>query len=192
MCVTVCERLWRTPSFTAVALLTLALGIGANAAIYQLLDAIRIRTLPVNDPEQLVVAGAGRHHALVGRRTSVYPGADESAVGAPSRPPDTSSRAARVVQRRPAARSQHRASHGTRTLRQRRFLQGARRGRARRADVHRRRRSSRLRRSRRGGQLRLLAAIPRRRSSRDRTDAVTQRATGRSDRRRAPGFSGWK
>ena len=58
--VMVLRALRRTPSFTAVALLTLALGIGANTAIYQLLDAIRIRTLPVKDPEQLVVVRAGR------------------------------------------------------------------------------------------------------------------------------------
>jgi len=41
------------PSFTVVAVLSLALGIGANTAIFQLLDAVRLRTLPVKDPEQL-------------------------------------------------------------------------------------------------------------------------------------------
>jgi predicted permease len=44
----------RTPGFTAVAVLSLALGIGANMAIFQLLDAVRLRTLPVRSPEQLV------------------------------------------------------------------------------------------------------------------------------------------
>ena len=67
------RALRRTPSFTAVALLTLALGIGANTAIYQLLDAIRIRTLPVNDPEQLVVLELADTTRWVGRRASVYP-----------------------------------------------------------------------------------------------------------------------
>src|SRR5262245_44086167 len=43
-----------TPGFTAVALLSLALGVGANTAIFQLLDAVRLRTLPVDDPSQLV------------------------------------------------------------------------------------------------------------------------------------------
>jgi predicted permease len=44
----------RTPGFTAVALLSLTLGIGANTAIFQLLDAVRLRALPVKDPGQLV------------------------------------------------------------------------------------------------------------------------------------------
>jgi predicted permease len=67
------RTLWRTPSFTAVALLTLALGIGANTAIYQLLDAIRIRTLPVKAAEQLAVVELADTTRWVGRRTSVYP-----------------------------------------------------------------------------------------------------------------------
>jgi len=47
-------RLLRTnPSFAAVAILSLALGIGANTAIFQLLDAVRMRTLPVKDPQEL-------------------------------------------------------------------------------------------------------------------------------------------
>jgi len=42
------------PGFAAVAILSLALGVGANTAIFQLLDALRIRTLPVVDPGELV------------------------------------------------------------------------------------------------------------------------------------------
>src|SRR5579864_7967033 len=42
------------PGFAIVAILSLALGVGANTAIFQLLDAVRIRTLPVHDPQQLV------------------------------------------------------------------------------------------------------------------------------------------
>ena len=42
------------PAFASVAVLSLALGVGANTAIFQLLDAVRIRTLPVAHPEELV------------------------------------------------------------------------------------------------------------------------------------------
>jgi predicted permease len=44
----------RTPGFTLIAILSLALGIGANTAIFQLLDAVEFRVLPVHAPEQLV------------------------------------------------------------------------------------------------------------------------------------------
>src|SRR5205809_2391908 len=43
------------PLFTAMAALSLALGIGANTAIYSFMDAILLRSLPVSDPESLVV-----------------------------------------------------------------------------------------------------------------------------------------
>ena len=46
--------LMRQPSFTLVALVSLALGIGANAAIYSLMDTVLWRDLPVRSPEQLV------------------------------------------------------------------------------------------------------------------------------------------
>ena len=44
----------RTPGFTAVALLSLGLGIGANTAIFTLIDAVMLRTLPVRAPGELV------------------------------------------------------------------------------------------------------------------------------------------
>ena len=44
----------KTPVITAIALLSLALGIGANTAIFSLIDAVMLRMLPVQNPEQLV------------------------------------------------------------------------------------------------------------------------------------------
>jgi predicted permease len=49
----------RSPALTAVALLSLALGIGANTAIFSFLDAVMLRSLPVKDPSQLVLLGEG-------------------------------------------------------------------------------------------------------------------------------------
>ena len=50
----------RSPGLTSVALLSLALGIGANTTIFSLLNALMLRSLPVEDPQHLVLFGHGR------------------------------------------------------------------------------------------------------------------------------------
>ncbi|HEX7895442.1 MAG TPA: ABC transporter permease, partial [Terriglobales bacterium] len=45
----------KSPAFTTAAVVTLALGIGANTAIYTLLDQAMVRSLPVKEPSKLVV-----------------------------------------------------------------------------------------------------------------------------------------
>ena len=55
-----CRTLLRNPGFTAVAVLSLALGIGANTAVFSFIDTILLRTLPVQNPKELVLLGAGK------------------------------------------------------------------------------------------------------------------------------------
>jgi predicted permease len=52
----------RSPLFTSVALLSIALGIGANTAIFTLVDEVLLRQLPVKDPGQLVLFNGARNH----------------------------------------------------------------------------------------------------------------------------------
>ena len=64
----------RSPALTIVALLSLALGIGANTAIFSLLDAVMLRSLPVKDPAQLVLLGKGSTSGITDEfaRTQLY------------------------------------------------------------------------------------------------------------------------
>jgi predicted permease len=64
------RMLLKNKGFTAVAALTLALGIGANTALFSVMDAVMLKTLPVRDPEQLFVfrwlGSAGWHKGFRG------------------------------------------------------------------------------------------------------------------------------
>ena len=66
----------KTPGVAAVAVVSLALGIGANAAIFTLLDAVLFKRLPVRDPHALVMLGHARSSGvgvgMLGRSLDVY------------------------------------------------------------------------------------------------------------------------
>ncbi|HJU65619.1 MAG TPA: ABC transporter permease [Gemmatimonadaceae bacterium] len=67
------RSLRRTPGFTAVALLTLALGIGANSAVFSVVNATLLRALPFRDADRLVVVWENVRAATVERRSASYP-----------------------------------------------------------------------------------------------------------------------
>src|ERR1700691_2620194 len=68
------RALLRSKALTIVALLSLALGIGANPAIFSFLDAVMLRSLPVKDPAQLILLGKGNASAIPDdfARTELY------------------------------------------------------------------------------------------------------------------------
>src|ERR1051326_8662047 len=65
--------LGRSPVFTLVAIASLALGIGANTAIFQLINAVRLRSLPVKNPLQLVTVQLADETHMRGSQASLYP-----------------------------------------------------------------------------------------------------------------------
>ena len=67
------RTLRKSPGFTIVAVLALAIGIGANTAIFSLIDAIREKALPYKDPSTLVELWGNVVRAKVERRGASYP-----------------------------------------------------------------------------------------------------------------------
>ena len=62
------RALWRNPGFTAVVVLSMALGIGANTAVFTVLNAVVLKSLPVRNPQELVILEA-RVNGPGGERT---------------------------------------------------------------------------------------------------------------------------
>lgn len=67
------RQLRANPLFTTAAILSLALGIGANTAIFQLIDAVRLRTLPVKNPQEIAKVAIDHRGSASGNFSTRYP-----------------------------------------------------------------------------------------------------------------------
>lgn len=69
------RQLKKTPAFTLICILTLALGIGANTAVFSVMNAVLLKSLPVSDPERVVylnTSGAPHHGNNTGDWTTSF------------------------------------------------------------------------------------------------------------------------